>query len=311
MMDDKRKIKLAVAVCGGVDLLGLAAVIWLASMGMSLGQKLICAGLFLLIAGAGVCLIVVLRKNYTLKRQMSRYDRMLEAEQLRTTCVELEKKQQELQALQSQINPHFLYNTLDTFRGLALESGSRQLADLLGALSAMFKYSVNYTVELVTYSVEMNYLRHYIQIQQLRFPGRFSFEENVLCDTSQLMIQECPRFVLQPLVENAIRHGLKDVRRGGAISVTAEVKGDCFFITVSDNGCGMSPEEVLQMNHALQGEADARIRNAGDGGVGLANVNRRIKMYCGEAYGLRAASTRGIGTQFIVHLPLSREEEHA
>lgn len=245
-----------------------------------------------------------------LKEQMGQSDRMLEEEQLRATGMELEKKRQELQALQSQINPHFLYNTLDTFRGLAIEGGDRQLADMLGALSAMFKYSVNYTVEMVTYAVEMNYLKHYIRIQQLRFPGRFTFVENVRCDARQLSIQDCPRFVLQPLAENAIRHGLKDVRSGGVLSVTAEVKGDCFVITVADNGCGMQPDEVLRMNDALEGRTDEAIHSTGDGGVGLSNVDRRIKMYCGKGYGLRVASTRDIGTQFIVRLPLSREEAY-
>ena len=106
----------------------------------SLGRKLLCVWICALLLAGSVCLVAARRKIMRLKEQMGRSDRMLEEEQLRATGMELEKKRQELQALQSQINPHFLYNTLDTFRGLAIEGGDRQLADMLGALSAMFKY---------------------------------------------------------------------------------------------------------------------------------------------------------------------------
>lgn len=309
-MSERQKLRLTAAICIVSDLAALTAALFLLRTDISLGKKLLIAGLYMLLLISSICLIAARNKIMHLRERMGKSDRMLEEEQLRVTGMELEKKQQELQALQSQINPHFLYNTLDTFRGLAIEGGDRQLADMLGALSAMFKYSVNYTVELVTYSVEMNYLKHYIRIQQLRFPGRFSFEEHVLCDARQLSIQECPRFVLQPLAENAIRHGLRDVRSGGVISVTAEVKKDSFVITVSDNGCGMPPDDVLRMNNVLEGKIDGQIHSTGDGGIGIANVNRRIKIYCGKAYGVRVASTRDIGTQFIVCLPLSREDEY-
>ncbi len=126
----------------------------------------ICA---LLLAGS-VCLVAARRKIMRLKEQMGRSDRMLEEEQLRATGMELEQEAAGAAGIAEPDQSGFLYNTLDTFRGLAIEGGDRQLADMLGALSAMFKYSVNYTVEMVTYAVEMNYLKHYIRIQQLRFP---------------------------------------------------------------------------------------------------------------------------------------------
>lgn len=232
-------------------------------------------------------------------------DNLLAQEQVRAMETELEKKRQELQALQNQINPHFLYNTLDTFRGAALESGNRTLADMLGALSAMFKYSVNYDVETVTVNMELGYLNRYVKIQQMRFPGRFEYQEQVLCSQSRLVMQDCPRFVLQPLVENAIRHGMRDIRRGGQITVTLETVENHFLITVDDNGCGIPAEQAAQLNARFaKGELAAENKRS-DGGVGLYNVNRRIKMFCGEEYGLTVSSRPGAGTRFVVHLPLS------
>lgn len=221
---------------------------------------------------------------------------------------ELELKKQELEALQSQINPHFLYNTLDTFRGVALEGGNRELADMIGALSAMFKYSVNYDVETVTINQELAYLNRYVKIQQMRFPDRFVYEENILCPQSRLVLQDCPRFVLQPLVENAIRHGLWDMRRGGRITVTASTDAGNFLVIVEDNGRGMPAEKTEAMNAAFQSGAMIE-RGGSNGGVGLYNVNRRIKIFCGEAYGLSVESAEGTGTRFAVCLPLSAGEQ--
>lgn len=309
-MKEKKSNVWAAILLVAVNLTALAALATLIIAGLSGGQTALCLGLYILTVACSAGWFVMWHRNETLHERIARYDGILQEQQLRSAKMELEKKQQELQALQSQINPHFLYNTLDTFRGLALEGGNRQLADLLGALSAMFKYSINYTVELVTYSVEMNYLRHYIQIQQLRFPGRFSFQEEALCAADQLLIQECPRFVLQPLAENAIRHGLKNIRRGGVITVSAQTLGERFIVTVSDNGCGMSPEQVLRLNRALEQPESNDVETKGDGGVGLINVSRRIKIYCGREYGLRVASTLDVGTQFTVSLPLSKERCH-
>ena len=97
--------------------------------------------------------------------------------------------------METQINPHFLYNTLDTFRGLALENGDRHLSDMIEALSVMFKYSVNYDVEMVSMNAELNYLSKYIQLQQLRFPDRFEYQEVINCTPEQLLLEMCPRFV--------------------------------------------------------------------------------------------------------------------
>lgn len=222
-------------------------------------------------------------------------------EESRAARAELRQKKQELRALQSQINPHFFYNTLDTFRGYAIEHQNYELSTMIAALSGMFKYSMNYGEEIVTVNSEMNYLKKYIQIQQLRFPGRFTYEERILCDPEELLTQLCPRFVLQPLVENAIRHGLNDMTSGGRICTTYEMTDDTAVITVEDNGCGMDEKTLLEINRKLKSEAEEP--GSGDGGIGIYNVNERIRLFCGPEYGLHFAATKGEGTQVTVRLP--------
>lgn len=252
-------------------------------------------------------------------RQMHRMLLQKAESEKKAVEAELEQKRQQLLALENQINPHFLYNTLDTFRGLALEDGDRHLSDMIEALSVMFKYSVNYDVELVNINAELNYLSRYIQLQQLRFPDRFEYQEVVNCTQEQLLLEMCPRLVLQPLVENAIRHGLKNVRRGGCITVALEVREGDFYISVEDNGCGMSQQQVENMNRKFrrpelskngnstaEDRADTETRTQ-QGGIGLGNVNKRIKMFCGEEYGLKVVSTPDVGTQIEVCLPLYKE----
>lgn len=219
------------------------------------------------------------------------------------------KRKSDLMVLQNQINPHFLYNTLDTFRGLALEQGNRELSDMIEALSQMFKYSVKYEAEMVNINAELDYLKHYIQLQQMRFPGRFTYEEHLECDPANLLLEPCPRFVLQPIVENAIRHGLRDVRKDGHIVVTMGMRRRDFFILVEDNGCGMDMTEVSLLNQRLSQPISGENENPGEekAGIGIENVNRRIKMFCGEEYGLRISSNLGTGTQVEVSLPLYRE----
>ena len=219
------------------------------------------------------------------------------------TQAQLEKKKQELLALQSQINPHFFYNTLDTFRGSAIENGNYELSRMIAALSGMFKYSVNYSDEMVTLNQEMNYLKKYIQIQQMRFPDRFSYVEDIRCDGGLLLSQPCPRFVLQPIVENAIRHGLEDVSKGGRIRLTMDMTEREILMTVDDNGKGMNSETLQKMNERLAQPETAVSQPKGDGGVGLYNVNARIKMFCGEEWGLHVESTEGEGTQVSIRLP--------
>ncbi|WP_072524417.1 sensor histidine kinase [Clostridium sp. Marseille-P3244] len=264
----------------------------------------------LLVACYGI-LFVIIRISVKSMQQIRQILLQKAESEKKAVEAELEQKRQHLLALESQINPHFLYNTLDTFRGIALEGGNRQLSDMIEALSRMFKYSVNYEAEMVTINAELDYLSRYIQLQQLRFPGRFVYQEDINCTPEQLLLEPCPRFVLQPIVENAVRHGLKDVRSGGCITVAMEIRHDDFYIFVEDNGCGMSQQETARLNQKLAegaGEESGRKEKMRErGGIGLFNVNKRIKMFCGEEYGLKVSSVPDVGTQVSICLPLYEE----
>lgn len=231
----------------------------------------------------------------------------LEAES-KAANAELEKKKQQLMALENQINPHFLYNTLDTFRGVAIENGQFELSDMIEALSEMFKYSVKYDMEMVSINAELNYLMRYIQLLQLRSPGRFEYRENINCTPEQLFLEHCPRFVLQPVVENSIRHGLYK-KKGGCITVTMEIRNGDFYIIVEDNGCGMEQNAVIELNKRINcfERGEEKEKGRAYGGIGLTNVNRRIKMFCGEMYGLSVTSVLNVGTQIEICIPLYKE----
>ena len=263
--------------------------------------------LFLLFVNYSI-LLVILWISIKNMRQIQKILLQKAESEKKAIAAELEQKRQHLLALESQINPHFLYNTLDTFRGLALENGNIQLSDMIEALSLMFKYSVNYEAEMVTINAELDYLCRYMQLQQLRFPGRFLYQEDINCTPEQLLLETCPRFVLQPLVENAIRHGLKDVRQGGCITVAMEIQQDDFYIQVEDNGCGMSQEKVTELSKRLAGREEKDSKSFKEnGGIGLYNVNHRIKIFCGEEYGLKINSVPNVGTCIQVVLPLYKE----
>lgn len=285
---------------------------------MSIAEAVLAAALILRCGEAGsrilvlamLCIFAVVVADCSIGlHQMRTIREQKDEEEKRRIQAELDQKRQKLQALESQINPHFLYNTLDTFRGLALEQGNRELSDMIEALSQMFKNSVKYEAEMVNINAELDYLKHYIQLQQMRFPGRFTYEEHLECDPANLLLEPCPRFVLQPIVENAIRHGLRDVRKGGHIIVTMGIRRRDFFILVEDNGCGMDMTEVSLLNQRLSQPLSEENVTEGEekAGIGIENVNRRIKMFCGEEYGLRISSNLGTGTQVEVSLPLYRE----
>lgn len=241
------------------------------------------------------------------KRERAETMIKLAEEQKKTVQAELDRKKQELLALQSQINPHFFYNTLDTLRGCAIEQGNYELSEMIAAISGMFKYSVNYNDEMVTLNSELNYLKKYIMIQKMRFPNRFEYEEKILCDTSILLDQPCPRFVLQPIVENALRHGLRDVTEGGLIRVTIDMTDHTVLITVEDNGCGMDAETLLMVNERLDHSERTAVKSESDGGIGMYNVNVRIRMLCGDSAGMYVASTQEEGTQVYIRLPREKQ----
>lgn len=223
--------------------------------------------------------------------------------------IQLQKRQEQLNALQSQINPHFLYNTLDTIRGLALEKDSPEIADIVGALASMFKYSMDYDSTRVTVMDELSHLERFLQIQSMRFPGKYAFSQVFDCPYEALYKVFIPKLTLQPIVENAISHGLKARPFGGKITMRCILSDREFCIIISDNGTGISADMVVALNQSFRHhDAFADRQESSTFGIALANIDMRIKFYCGEAYGLYIASTPELGTDVTICLPTPESE---
>lgn len=207
-----------------------------------------------------------------------------------------ELNETQLRMMQAQLNPHFLYNTLDSMKWMAVASHVPKVAMLATDLAAILRTSISGS-ELYTLEQELNLLERYIDIQSLRFEDSFTCE----IDISE-QFQHCivPKLVLQPLVENAIIHGVCD-REDGYIKLYAEKKDDDLLIYVSDNGCGLPPEILDCLN-----SPDARITG---GHLGLNNVNRILRLYFGDGYGLSAISKPDQGSILCVRLPYKKEED--
>lgn len=207
-----------------------------------------------------------------------------------------ELNETQLRMMQAQLNPHFLYNTLDSMKWMAVASHVPKVAMLATDLAAILRTSISGS-ELYTLEQELNLLERYIDIQSLRFEDSFTCE----IDISE-QFQHCivPKLVLQPLVENAIIHGVCD-REDGYIKLYAEKKDDDLLIYVSDNGCGLPPEILNCLN-----SPDACITGQH---LGLNNVNRILRLYFGDSYGLSAISKPDQGSILCVRLPYKKEED--
>jgi len=269
---------------------------------------------FWLIAAAGLlCVGVILLLAVMVGKVQERYKQLIQSELFEsrryTQEIQLQKRQEQLNALQSQINPHFLYNVLDTIRGMAIEEGNIHVADIIATLSAMFKYSMDYASSLVTISNEIAHLEWYLKIQDMRFPERFHFEQVQECDFKDLQAITLPKLTLQPIVENAINHGFRNKSEGAIIRIRYIRTQVNFQIIVSDNGQGMEDDRVLALNQSfhLSGEAADNLWKS-TSGIALANIDSRVKIYCGESYGLHIASTEGIGTDVTLLLPIGERE---
>ena len=204
-----------------------------------------------------------------------------------------QKRKAELRALQSQINPHFLYNTLDTIQWKALEYQAMDIAEMIQMLSQLFRLSLNNGKEMVSVEEELTHVQNYLAIQKIRYGDAVSYTLDAAPAVAQYRI---PKLILQPLVENAIYHGIKPAGRPGQISIRLE---EAFlYLQVADNGAGMTAQAVtdIRRNLELSLETDH---------YGLYNVNERLRLCYGSAYRLRLESRPGEGTCVTLRLPLA------
>lgn len=223
----------------------------------------------------------------------------------REYAAEALRSRAEVSALQSQINPHFLYNTLDGIRSLALKSDARTVAEMTEALSSMFRYSISPHGDTVTLADELENVDSYLLIQQYRFPDKFSLSYELGEDEKKMLRCRMPRLTIQPVVENSIQHGLQNKRGKGAIAISGFLTQNRLVLRISDDGDGMTQETLDALNAKLQldNNAEASAVSARKTGIALANVNRRIKLQCGPQYGLFVSSEYGVGTAVDIQLP--------
>lgn len=206
------------------------------------------------------------------------------------------KRDLELRLMQSQINPHLLYNTLDSVLWAVRSNNTEHTEQLIESLSAFFKGTLSGGSSLVTLETELGTIRHYLRIQQLARDKSFELH----CDISvPLLAHPIVKLSLQPIVENAIIHGFSGYRDDGEITITAVIVGGELHIRVSDNGIGIMPEELLQLNEFLNTYPPPPNHRH----FGLYNVNRRIKNTFGPAYGLSVDSEVGHFTNLTIRMP--------
>ena len=213
---------------------------------------------------------------------------------------ERKMRQAELRLLQEQINPHFLYNTLDTIVWL-IESGmEKEAEEMVVSLSDFFRLVLNHGKEYNTIKDEERHITSYLKIQQVRYQDILEYDIQI---PTELYDYQILKMTLQPLVENALYHGIKYKRAKGAIKVHGKKDGDIIILSVEDNGVGMEEDEVKRMREEINRPCKETQK-----GFGLANVNERIKMNFGAKYGMKIESEKGKGTTVYVIIPAIRLE---
>jgi len=214
-------------------------------------------------------------------------------EQVTTEQIRLRKAEFEL--LQSQINPHFLYNTLDAIIWLAEAGEQKKVVSMVRSLSEFFRTSLNRGKDIISVKEELQHVRSYLEIQQVRYQDILNFEINV---PEELECYTIPKITIQPLVENALYHGIKNKRGSGSIQIRGRKQEEYLVIEIEDDGIGISKERLWQVKDGIQ-----RKVLTGKDIYGLYNVNERIRLNFGEAYGIDIHSTYGEGTVVRVLLP--------
>ncbi len=216
---------------------------------------------------------------------------------------QITRKEAELKALQSQINPHFLFNTLESINWMAQLNNVPEISSTVSDLSTLLEASIGRDDRLITIEEEFMYIDKYIALLKRRFEDRISLNKEV--DPKVLYIK-IPRLLIQPLIENAVYHGVENSRGKGIITLTASIRGELLIIEVIDNGNGISTEELVKLNKGLEMDNDTYFKsltNKKNKSIGIDNVNRRIKLFYGEKYGINIESKLNIYTKVSVTLP--------
>ena len=211
---------------------------------------------------------------------------------------EVSLRKTELKALQAQINPHFLYNTLDSIAWMCEEERTKEAVEMVNALARLFRISISKGHELIPLEKEIEHAKSYLKIQNYRYRNQFTYEFHI---EESCLPYLCNKITLQPIIENAIYHGIDRMVDEGKIYINVTEEKNAVLMTVEDNGVGMTQEQCAEI---LQRESGDRT------GIGIKNVNDRIRIYFGEGYGLRITSELDEGTRVEIRIPKLREGEY-
>lgn len=208
---------------------------------------------------------------------------------------EANKKEKEyhIQALNAQINPHFMYNTLDTINWMAKDLKAKDISKMITSLSRILRYSISKKEDIVTLEEEINCIKNYLNIYEERYEKAFTSEFQIDAD---ILEYKTFKMLLQPLVENSLTHGFSRQMKGGHIQIIGKKEGEDAVLRIIDNGSGMTRERIL---YVLSQDSDR---------IGLSNINQRLKLLYGEKYGLIIESTPEEGTEIIIHFPPKAKE---
>lgn len=210
----------------------------------------------------------------------------------------LEQKNAEIRALQAQINPHFLYNTLDSINWMLIERDEQDISDVVISLGEILRYAIGGGSHVVPLRDEMHYIESYLCIQKNRLEERLNYRWEVDEDALDFSV---PRLILQPIVENAVIHGIEPLKEGGTITVKAWMEGETLLLQITDNGKGMTQAELEELKKKIAGKNDT-------GNIGMRNIRRRIELTYGEKQAMEIRSNQGEGTAVTLRMTEDRRE---
>lgn len=219
---------------------------------------------------------------------------------------QITRKDAEIKALQSQINPHFLFNTLESINWMARLNNITEISEMVSELSALMEASIGRGDILISLEEEIDYIDKYMSIIKRRYEDRVDMHKNIEEETLSFKI---PRLLLQPLIENAVLHGLESTLERGIIELNSFIKNNTVVIEICDNGEGISEARLAEINQRLSVDNDSYFKSLGSDekkSIGIENVNRRIKLFYGDDYGLELQSKENEFTKVVVNLPIQQ-----
>jgi two-component system sensor histidine kinase YesM len=216
--------------------------------------------------------------------------------------LDIKKKEAEFNALQSQINPHFLFNTMESIRMNLWNRQDYATSEIIQQFALLLRKSIERTDDIIPIYQESELVETYLKIQKYRYGEKLEYEINI---PETFYYNIIPKFTLQPIVENAVYHGICQKKGKGKLSIIADKLGDFLCITVEDNGAGMVESKLKEINEQLsENQADK-----GSGRIGIRNVHQRLRLYFGSPYGMTITSRKNVGTRVEILLPIMTKQE--